>query len=85
MSGSHSSACRGRAVREAGSLLEEAAELSCADRFRGALLPVVTRRLRCAALALGQARMQLRLPAARAGKEPAGAEPAGARAAMRCL
>ncbi|GAA2753023.1 hypothetical protein [Kitasatospora cinereorecta] len=75
---------RGRAVREAGSLLEEAAaELVCADRFRGALLPVVTRRLRRAALALGQARTLLRLPAARAGEEPAGAEPAGIRAAMR--
>ncbi|GAA2840115.1 hypothetical protein GCM10010441_75560 [Kitasatospora paracochleata] len=75
---------RSRAAREAGSLLDEAAaELACADRFRGALLPVVTRRLRRAALALGQARTLLRLLAARAGEEPTGAEPAAIRAAMR--
>ncbi|WP_354645233.1 hypothetical protein [Kitasatospora camelliae] len=69
---------RGPHLREVGELLARAAiELRCADRFRGALLPVVVRHLRRAVCDLARARACLRAPAGPA----AGAHPGAGRSA----
>ncbi|WP_030271543.1 hypothetical protein [Streptomyces sp. NRRL B-24484] len=67
---------RGEEVRRAAVLLKEAAaELHAADRFRGTLLPVVNRHLRCAVALLVRARAGLGTAAgpAAAGRPHAGA------------
>lgn len=57
LAGEYRTSRQGHDVRRAGELLERAAtELHTADRFRGTLLPVVNRHLRCAAYLLAQAR-----------------------------
>ncbi|MER8188154.1 hypothetical protein [Kitasatospora sp. NPDC094015] len=62
---------RGHAVRHVGELLDAAAgELRVADRFRGTLLPQVTRHLRRARVLVSRARACLE-----AGPGPAAARP----------
>ncbi|MFE3045117.1 hypothetical protein, partial [Kitasatospora indigofera] len=57
LAGEYRASTRGRAVRQAGDLLDAAVgELRSADRFRGALLPQVNRHLRHARTLLLQAR-----------------------------
>ncbi|MFE2914051.1 hypothetical protein ACFXI0_25225 [Kitasatospora indigofera] len=60
LAGEYRASTRGRAVRQAGDLLDAAVgELRSADRFRGALLPQVNRHLRHARTLLLQARRHL--------------------------
>ncbi len=60
LAGEYRASTRGPAIHRAGDLLDQAAaELRTADRFRGTLLPQLTRHLRCARALLGRARGHL--------------------------
>ncbi|WP_407916132.1 hypothetical protein [Kitasatospora sp. NE20-6] len=72
LAGEYRDSDRGPTIRRAGVLLQEAAtELHTADRFRGTLLPLVSRHLRHAAALLRQARSCLEAAAdPAAGERP---------------
>ncbi|MCU7827046.1 hypothetical protein [Kitasatospora sp. DSM 101779] len=62
---------RGEGIRRAAALLDEvAAHLQAADRFRGTLLPVVNRHLRCAVALLVRSRAGLETVAVTGGRSP---------------
>ncbi|MEV7180253.1 hypothetical protein [Kitasatospora sp. NPDC093679] len=64
LAGEYRTSDRGEGIRHAATLLQEvAAELRAADRFRGTLLPVVNRHLRCAVALLVRARAGLGMAA----------------------